>query len=307
MIVVFGSLNIDMVMSVKTMPRPGDTVLCPSYKLVPGGKGANQAVAAARAGAEVKFFGKVGNDELGKIAVKSLEDNGVDLTGLSKCDVATGCAMVCVDAGGENMIAVASGANALANQSEIPDFLLSKDHTVVMQLETPLDQNWDLIERAKKIGARTILNLAPAHGIPVTILESIDVLVLNQIEATTLALHLGFDVISPSVAARRISTNFGITCIVTLGAEGAIACSPDGVWQVQAMPIQAIDTTAAGDAFVGVLAASLDSGMALPEALSRASVASGLVCTQSGAQSSLPLSNLIDQAIIDLPMPLQIA
>ena len=307
MIIVFGSVNVDMVMAVKTMPRPGDTVLSPSYKMIPGGKGANQAVAAARAGSEVKFFGSVGQDEFGKFAVSAMEDADVDLTGLSKCTEPTGCAMVCVDATGENMISVASGANDKADQSKIPDFLLSQGNTILLQLETPAQQNWDLIERAKKIGARTILNLAPAHNVPVNILESIDILVLNQIEATTLALHLGFDVISPTVAARRIATNFGITCVVTLGAEGAIACSPEGVWQVQAMKIDAVDTTAAGDAFVGVLAASLDGGMTLPEALNRASAASGLACTTSGAQSSLPHLNAINEAVRNLSAPAQIA
>jgi len=306
MIVVFGSVNVDMVMAVKTMPRPGDTVLSPSYKMIPGGKGANQAVAAARAGSEVKFFGSIGQDDFGKFAISAMEESGVDLTGLSKCAEPTGCAMVCVDATGENMISVASGANSKANQSKIPDFLLSKGNTLVLQLETPLQQNWDLIERAKKIGARTILNLAPAHNIPINILEAIDVLVLNQIEATTLALHLGFDVISPTVAARRIATNFGITCVVTLGAEGAIACNAEGVWQVQAMKIDAVDTTAAGDAFVGVLAASLDAGMALPEALNRASAASGLTCTTPGAQSSLPQLSAINDAVQNLNTPVQI-
>lgn len=307
MIVVFGSVNVDMVMVVKTMPRPGDTVLSPSYKMIPGGKGANQAVAAARAGSEVKFFGSVGQDDFGKFAVSAMEEASVDLTGISKCTEPTGCAMVCVDATGENMISVASGANDKADQSKIPDFLLSKGNTVLLQLETPAQQNWNLIERAKKIGARTILNLAPAHNVPVNILESIDILVLNQIEATTLALHLGFDVISPTVAARRIATNFGITCVVTLGAEGAIACSPEGVWQVQAMKIDAVDTTAAGDAFVGVLAASLDGGLSLPEALNRASAASGLACTTSGAQSSLPHQSAINEAVHNLSAPSQIA
>jgi len=304
MIVVFGSLNVDMVKRLHVMPRPGETVLCPSYALIPGGKGANQALAAAKTGANVKLFGKVGQDEFGRLSLESLKGANVDLTGVTVTDqAATGCATVCVDDAGENMIVVASGANSLAKQSEIPDFLLTDKTTLILQMETPEEENWDLIRRAKKIGARIILNLAPAQKIPVSILQSLSVLVMNQIEATVLALHLGFDVISPTVAARRIAANFGITCVVTLGCEGAFACTPEGAWSVEAMKVNVTDTTAAGDAFVGVLAATLDQGKDLRLALRRASVASGLACTENGAQSSLPNAARIDAEIAAVPMP----
>jgi len=308
MIIIFGSINIDMIMPVTRMPRPGDTVLCPNYRMVPGGKGANQAVAAARAGGNVKLFGKTGEDEFGKKALTTLRDVNVDLTGVSSTsEASTGCACVCVDALGENMITVASGANMHVTESEIPDFLLDKGNTLLLQMETPCDENWALIRRAKKYGARVILNLAPAKEIPIEVLESLSVLIVNQIEATSLALYLGFDVISPSVAARRIAANFGITCIVTLGCEGAIACSPEGVWEVKAMAVEAKDTTAAGDAFVGVLAASLDAGADLPVALRRASVASGLTCTEGGAQTSLPTQARIEESLKSVPLPKKIA
>jgi ribokinase len=295
MIVVFGSLNIDKVMQVDKMPRPGDTVLCPTYQMVAGGKGANQAVAAARAGSTVKLFGKIGDDEFGRILLGSLRDTTVDLTGvgINKAS-STGCAAIAVDAHGENMITVASGANLNAAEAEIPNFLLSKDTTLLLQMETPIQENWNLIRRAKKYGAKIILNLAPAHEIPQDILESLDILVMNQIEASFLGLHLGFEVISPIVVARRIAANFGITCIVTLGKQGAMACSSEGIWEVKAMEIEAIDTTAAGDAFVGVLASSIEKGMDLPSALRRAAVASGLTCLSPGAQQSLPTSQHIE-------------
>lgn len=296
MIIVFGSLNIDMVMRVEKMPRSGDTVLSPHYKMVPGGKGANQAVAAAKAGASVKLFGKVGDDEFGRIVLESLKQSSVDLVGVETSkEASTGCASVCIDAQGENMITVASGANLRAKQREIPDFLLSKNTILLLQMETSADENWDLIRRAKKIGARVILNLAPAHEIPQDILKMVDILVMNQNEATHLGLHLGLDVISPTVVARRVVARFGITCIVTLGNQGAVACSPEGVWEVRAMDINPVDTTAAGDAFVGVLAASLERGMDLPSALRQASVASGLACLTQGAQVSLPTQPQIQE------------
>jgi len=304
MIVVFGSLNIDMVMQVEKMPRPGETVLCPRYQMVGGGKGANQAVAAAKAGTTVKLFGKVGDDEFGRMVLSALKDSDVDLmgVGISK-DNSTGCAAITVDAHGENMITVASGANLYAHEKEIPDFLLSKETTLLLQMETAVEENWHLIHRAKKFGAKIILNLAPAHDIPQDILKSVDVLVMNQIEASLLALHLGFELISPMVVVRRISANYGMTCIVTLGKQGAMACSPQGIWEVEAMAIEAIDTTAAGDAFVGVLASSLEKGMDLPSALRRASIASGLTCLKQGAQTSLPTDQEIEANIQKIPIP----
>lgn len=307
MIVVFGSLNIDMVMQFEKMPRPGDTALCPSYRMVAGGKGANQAVAAAKAGASVKLFGKVGDDEFGRFVLGALRESSIDFAGVGVSkESSTGCAAICIDAQGENMIAVASGANLNARESEIPDFLLSKETTLLIQMETPVEENWNLIRRAKKFGAKIILNLAPAQDIPQDILQKLDVLVMNQIETMHLALHLGFEVISPTVISRRMAANFGITCIVTLGKQGAMACSPEETWEVKAMEIEAVDTTAAGDAFVGVLAASLDSGMDLPLALRRASAASGLACLNKGAQISLPSKLQIEENIKKVPLPLRI-
>ena len=304
MLVVFGSLNMDMVMQVQKLPRPGDTVLCPSYDLNPGGKGANQAVAAAKAGAEVKLFAKVGEDEFGRLLLESLQKTGVDLIGLSQsADLPTGCATVCVDEFAENQIIVATGANLENQESEIPNFLLAKGNTVLLQMETSLEENWKLIKRAKKYGARIMLNLAPAHSIPHDILNSLDVLILNQSEAAHLGLHLGFDVISPTIVAKRVAINFDMICIVTLGKEGIVACMPEGVIEMASLPIEAVDTTAAGDAFVGVLAANLDGGVELSLALKKAVVAGGLACLKKGAQASLPSQKEIENNLKNLPLP----
>lgn len=303
MIIVFGSLNIDMVLPVETMPRAGDTVLCPEYKLHPGGKGANQAVAAAHAGAKVYMFGCVGNDSFASLCRNSLEAASVNIDNIAASDRPTGCATICVDGNGENMITVASGANLAARSASVPDEMLKETATLVLQMEVPAQENWALIERASQKKTQIILNLAPAQAVPDHILRSLTVLVMNQIEATVLALNLGFDVISPTIAARRISVKYGITCIVTLGADGAFASSPQGTWTVQALPITAIDTTAAGDAFVGVLAASLDKQLSLDQALRRATVASGLACASAGAQPSLPDAQQIEDALSRVPTP----
>lgn len=303
MIIVFGSLNVDIVLPVASMPRPGDTVLCREYQILPGGKGANQAVAAAKAGSKVKMFGSVGKDEFSSLLKISLEKNDVDATALQTVEMPTGCATICVDEGGENMITVASGANLQAAESSIPDALLAPETTLVLQMEVLPEQNWNLINRAHAKGARIILNLAPAQAIPEDILQKLSFLVLNQIEATMLALHLGFDVISPTIAARRIASKYGVTTIVTLGAEGAFACNALESWSVPAMSIKAIDTTAAGDAFVGVFAASLDKGYPIDQSLRRAAVASGLTCLTVGAQPSLPTTKQIDEALSKVPTP----
>lgn len=307
MIVVFGSINMDMVLSVPVIPRPGETVLCPDYQLFPGGKGANQAVAAARAGCESHMFGRIGNDAFGQQSIKSLKDAGVVCDGIVKSDASTGCAMICVDKSGENMITVASGANRLAQSQDVPDKMLNKDTTLVLQMEIPVEENWKLIKRAKAKGARVVLNLAPAQSIPEEVLKNIDVLVLNEIEASLLAMHLGFDGSYPRAIARRLTDEYGVTVIVTLGAEGAYACSPKGNCNVEAMKVDAIDTTAAGDAFVGVLAVALDQGLGLPSALHRASVAAGLSCLKSGAQPSLPTLKEIETALQEIPAPKLVA
>lgn len=307
MIIVFGSLNIDMVMRVEKLPRPGETVLCPAYHLVAGGKGGNQTVAIAKAGAEVKLFGRIGEDEFGRILLGSLKESNLDLVGVSfDKQLPTGCAAISVDAKGENMITVASGANLKLKEAEIPDFLLGKGSTLLLQMETKAEENWKLIRRAKKFGAKVVLNLAPAYEIPEDILENLDVLIMNQSEATTLGLYLGFEVISPTVVARRIAANYNITCIVTLGNQGAMASTLEGTWEVKAMEINPVDTTAAGDAFVGVFTAGLDEGMDLPAALRRASVGSGLACLNSGAQSSLPTKDQIERNLAKVAIPKKI-
>jgi ribokinase len=300
MLVVFGSVNIDLVFSLPALPRPDETVLGSGYRIAPGGKGANQAVAAARDGADVRFYGCVGADAFGRLARDSLAGAGVDTAGL--CDGArpTGCAAVCTDAAGRNQIAVASGANLDARAVQIPDAMLGPDTTLVMQMEVPAVEAAAAAVRAKKRGSRVVLNLAPALPLDPGALRAVDVLAVNDREATMLAAALSVMAGDVAGLAKRIASALGTVAVVTLGGRGAVAAGTDGAWRVDALPVETVDTTGAGDAFTGVLAASLDRGAPLPEALHRASIAGGLACRVPGAQPSLPDRPAIDARLADL-------
>ncbi|HTO84553.1 MAG TPA: ribokinase [Methylomirabilota bacterium] len=303
MIIVFGSINIDLVVPVERLPRPGETVLGPGYTLVPGGKGANQALAAARAGSEVRMVGRTGRDGFADVALADLRAGGVDLSGVAADALPTGCALIPVDGEGRNLIVVAAGANGAARAEQVPDALLVKDAIVVLQMEVPLAENWRLVDRAKARGARVLLNCAPAAAVPPASLARLDWLVVNETEAEILAGRLGLAAADPRAAGRAIATAAQTTVIVTLGGEGAVAYAGGQAWSVGVLPIKPVDTVAAGDAFVGAFAAAIDAGRDLPKALHRASVAGGLACTVAGAQPSLPTKAAIESRIADLPPP----
>ncbi len=299
MIVVFGSINVDLVVRVATLPRPGETVLAPGYEAVPGGKGANQAVAAARAGARTRMVGCVGRDGFAAPALAALRGAKVDVSAVTPVDAPTGCAMVCVDADGRNQIAVASGANRRVRAAQVDDALLGPESTLVLQLEVDLDQTWAVARRGRKLGARVVLNSAPAAPVPAQA-AALDVLVTNEVEAPMLAAAGGLAADEPVAAARNIASAWNVTTIVTLGGDGAWAFEGGAEWRIGALSGAVVDTTAAGDAFVGVLAAALDAGEALPAALCLASVAGGLACQALGAQPSLPDKAAIDAALAGL-------
>ncbi len=300
MIVVFGAINVDLVVRAATLPRPGETVLAPSYKVVPGGKGANQAVAAARAGAATHMIGCVGGDGFAGVALDILRQAGVDLAAVRPVEMPTGCAMICVDGEGRNQIAVASAANREVRAAQLDDALLGPDTTLVLQLEVDPDETWTVVRRAHDHRARVVLNTAPAAPVPEEIARLCDVHIMNEIEATMLARTTGRVEAEPVAAARGLGVAWGVTTVVTLGGDGAVAFDRGAAWRIGALPVTATDTTAAGDAFVGVFAAALDHGDDLPAALRRASVAGALACTEEGAQPSLPDAAAIDAALPSL-------
>lgn len=289
MIVVFGSTNLDLIFAVQHIPVPGETVLCPGIRIEPGGKGANQGVAAARDGARVVMASAVGRDPLAAGALRLLREAGVDLSRAIETEASTGCAAITVDPGGANAIAVGSGANLLVRAEQIEDALLAPTTTLLLQMEVPAAETAALIRRAHGRGARTVLNLAPALPLPDDALRTVDLLIANETEAAWLAGNYGC---SANAAALRMV--LGVEVVRTLGAEGIDAATAEGSLHVAAHPIVPVDTTAAGDCFVGVLAAALDRGAPLGAALHRANAAAALCCMRAGSQGSLPTAEEIN-------------
>lgn len=305
---MFGSINVDLVFRAPKLPRPGETVLSPSYRVAAGGKGLNQAVAAGRAAPEtpVRMIGKVGPDGFAEVALADLREAGVDVTGISAGQALTGCAAICVDDAGENQILVASGANLEARADQVEGDLLGPESVLVLQMEVPHEENWALIERAHERGARTVLNLAPAAPAPEEALRKLDVIVLNAIEAAMLAQHVGVVTDSPEAMARALAERHDLVAIISLGADGALAADASGTWKVGTLAITPVDTVGAGDAFVGALAAALVADHALPEALRFASVAAGLACLTEGAAPAMPSRKDIDAHLSALAPPVQL-
>ena len=287
MVVVFGSINLDLVARVARIPAPGETLVGESFQTVPGGKGANQALAARRAGAEVAMFGAVGRDAFAAQALVGLADAGVDLVGVRAVDAPTGVAIVSVADDGENAITVIAGANALSRAGDVPDTYLRQGNTLVMQLEVPLPEVAWLASRARKHGARVVLNAAPASRLPVALLANVDVLIANENEGTALAASLLMPA-SPEAFAAAFAAQYGASAVVTLGARGALTIAAGRLLRFVPPSVDVVDTTGAGDALVGALAAALDRGQPLAAALREGVAAGALACTRHGAQPGLP-------------------
>ncbi len=284
MIVVFGSVNLDLVTRVARFPAPGETVAGTSFHMVVGGKGANQALAAARAGAKVRLYGALGRDALAAMAVETLSSGGVDVEGLDRRDAPSGCAIIQVDRGGENCIVVVPGANAFADPDSVPDHCLRAGSTLLLQHEVPEQANKALIERASATGARVLLNAAPARPIGLDLLRRIDMLIVNETEAGELAAHLRWPSEPARFAAAGSASVESLAVVVTLGAAGAIVAQGGDELVTPAPRVDVFDTTGAGDAFVGTLAAALDGGSTLALAMQRAVAAGSRACTEQGAR-----------------------
>jgi ribokinase len=289
-IVVFGSINVDFVARVQRLPQAGETLAGQSFSMLPGGKGANQAVAARRGGADVTLFGCVGRDEaMYSIALRTLVRDGVDLTGIHKVDAPPGVALIHVDDRGENCITVVAGANAHARADQVPDAMLSAATTVLMQLEIPIDEIAALARRARRRGARVILNAAPASALRATLLDDVDVIVVNEGEAKLVAEAIDID-----AACRRLATR-SRSVVATLGASGAIGIHR-GVSRTQHAPaIDVVDTVGAGDAFTAALAVALDRNDGFESAMRQAVAAGSLACGVVGAQDAMPTREAIDR------------
>ena len=311
-VIVVGSVNVDLVATVTRLPAPGETVTGGTFARHPGGKGGNQATAAARLGAAVTFVGAVGDDPLAAEARASLASEGVDVAELATVDAPTGVALILVGAGGENLIAVASGANARITPGAVTAALerigTRSADVVAVGNEIPSDAVLAALESARRRGATTILNPAPASGIEADHLARTDVLVPNRVELAGLAGNdardgrSGTDDDTVLEGARTLlaSDAGGVreAVIVTLGKRGAVVVRRDAepLW-IDAPPTNAVDTVGAGDTFVGALAAGLADGGTLEDAARSAVFAASLSTMKRGARGGMPSASDLERAI----------
>jgi ribokinase len=299
-IVVVGSTNVDMVVRTERIPRPGETVLGGSFSMVPGGKGANQAVAAARFGGEVTFVARVGSDPFGAEAVSGFQAEGIRTDFVVRDEEDShGTALILVDQLGENAIAVAPGANARLSPEDVEraEEAIAACDALLLQLEVPLPAVERAAALAKKHGKTVLLNPAPYLAVPESLLAQVDILTPNETEAEMLLgggeAGMGGIVNTAEELLRR-----GAGCvIVTLGKEGVFVVTPDAQYHVPGRHVKTVDTTAAGDAFSGALAVCVAEGMEFREAVRYAVCASSISVTRLGAQPSLPRRDEVEREL----------
>ena len=287
-VLVFGSINVDLVMRPAHLPVGGETVLSQSYDALPGGKGANQALAARRAGADVIFVGAVGDDAFSAIALANLAQDQVDTDSVARTEIPTGCAAVLVDDVGENAICVASGANGHLRASQVSDAHLRSAKILVLQQEVPLKENILLAQRAHDAGIPVLCNLAPARKVPVGFFADVDYLVVNEGEAAFLCADSSPGP-APEEKAQWLADHHDLTVVLTLGANGVVFVrAKGGVQQLASPAVEVVDTTGAGDTFTGYLAAGLTKDLTLEASSVVAMAAAATACTRIGAQAAIP-------------------
>ena len=290
-IVVVGSSNTDMIVRLERIPRPGETILGGDFLTAAGGKGANQAVAAARAGAHVRFIARVGQDMFGDQAVSGFLRDGIDASYILRDSKApSGVALIFVSAQGENSIGVASGANAHLSPADLLSThnAFQEAGTLLVQLETPVETVHAAVEMANRYGLRVILNPAPAMLLPDSLLRLVTILTPNQTEAELLTGMTFTNDESAIRAAHSLRARGPSAVIITLGARGSLVSTSDSDQFVPGFPVAAVDSTAAGDIYNGALAVALEEGSSLLEAARFASAAAALSVTRMGAQPSAP-------------------
>lgn len=289
-IVVVGSSNTDMIIKLDRIPKPGETRLGGEFLTAAGGKGANQAVAAARAGGAVTFVARVGNDMFGQEAVTGLVNNGVNVDHVSYDEAPSGVALIFVAEDGENSIAVGSGANAKLSPSDVRNArkAIVEADVVVMQLESPLDAVQAAADLANAHGVRVILNPAPAQPLPDELLRKLSIITPNENEAELLTGVKVTDEASCAQAAHVLLRKGVATVIITLGAQGAFVATTASTFRVHGFKAKPVDTTAAGDTFNGALAVALAEGLTITEAVRFANAAGAVSVTRLGAQPSAP-------------------
>jgi len=274
-------------------PKPGETIIGGDLQHFHGGKGANQAVAAARLGGRVRMVGRVGADAYGAELKRGLEAEGIATADVAEIDSPTGVALISVSEDGQNAIIVSPGANARLRPEDLSPAQFANAKVVVLQLETPLETVQRAAELGREAGARVLLNAAPAQELPEELLQELDVLVVNEFEAAQVAGEEEPESMEEALSlARQLARRVPVV-VITLGARGLVWAGAEGEGYLPAFEVQAVDTTAAGDAFVGGLAAALAAGEPFAAALKYGSAAGALAATRPGAQPSLPRKNEI--------------
>ncbi|HLO15439.1 MAG TPA: ribokinase [Anaerolineales bacterium] len=297
-ILVVGSLNADLVVRAPRFPQPGETISGEDLRIIPGGKGANQAVAAARQGASVAMVGRVGNDSFGPELINNLEQNNVDTSHVQiDSESATGTAIVVVDANGQNSIILSPGGNGRVSPMDVDSVSFTNHELLLLQLEIPIEAVLSATKRAKEGGVRVLLNPAPARSLPEELISLPDFILPNETELSLLTNQPVNNIASAERAAKTLLEHGAQTVIVTLGGNGALIVSSTRVTHVDTYKVDVVDTTAAGDAFIGGFASALLQNKSLEEAVRYGCACGALATTKFGAQPSLPTSGEVERFI----------
>lgn len=306
-ILVVGSLNADLVVRVARFPRPGETISGDDLQIIPGGKGANQAVAAARQGTSVAMLGRVGKDSFGPDLIHNLKQNNVDTSHVqTDAGSATGTAIIVVDSNGQNNIVLSPGGNGQVRPADVADVSFSDYTLLLLQLEIPIEAVISAAQRARENGLRVLLNPAPARSLPDELISLSDFILPNETELSLLTNQQVHDPASAETAARTLLEGGAQNVIVTLGANGALIVNQEITKHIPSFEVQVVDTTAAGDAFIGGFAAKLlesngklldaqEQALALQNAVRYGCACGALAATKFGAQPSLPTQEEVER------------
>lgn len=304
-IIIFGSINMDLVARVTDFPRPGETVTGRSFQTVPGGKGANQAVACARLGATTKMIGRVGNDEFGKTLVSHMESEGVDCQDISvTADQHAGVAIITIAEDGENQIIIIPGANGMVDEADIArlDVALEGASLLLLQLEIPLSTVQAAAALAQSRGVPVILDPAPAQPLPPALIATVDYLTPNVVEAEALTQIPIYNQDAAAAAANQLRAQGAKCVLIKMGGQGVFVAKEGMQFHLPAIPVTAVDTVAAGDAFNAALAVALSEGKTVETAVHWGLAAGAWAVTRHGAQTAMPTRNELLFMLLDQNM-----
>jgi ribokinase len=302
-ILVVGSLNADLVVRTPRFPKPGETISGEDLHIIPGGKGANQAVAAARQNTSVAMVGRVGNDSFGPELISNLERNHVDAAHVQiDSQSATGTATIIVDANGQNSIVLSPGGNGRVTPADVKNISFSEYKLLLLQLEIPVEAVSAAAQRAKENGVRILLNPAPGRDLPNELISLPDFILPNETELSLLTNQPVNDIVSAENAAKTLLARGAQTVIVTIGANGALIVNREITKHIPSFKVDVMDTTAAGDAFIGGFASALLENQPLEEAVRYGCACGALAATKFGAQPSLPIREEVEKFINRSPI-----